>query len=175
MRNLGILANSRHEAFAHGIARGLPARTAFIEAGYRAHDSNASRLSANDKVVRRVVELKNLVQKMRIRSAQKVVLNEQWVLEQLIGVVLDARAQDRPDSAGANKALNLIGLHLGMFVEKTEIGRPGDFDGMSIADKRERIMDVARQLGLGTVSGRETVIGISRAKLQRLIDDGKSE
>jgi len=143
-----MLANARHEAFAHGIARGLPARTAFVEAGYKAHDSNASRLSANDKVVRRVGELKQLVQKMRNLSAHKVVLTEAWVLEQLVGVVLDARAQDRPDSAGANKALNLIGLHLGMFVERAEIGKPGEFAGLTIADKRERILAIARQLGL---------------------------
>jgi hypothetical protein len=104
----------------------------------------------------RVGELKKLVQKMRNRSAQKVVLNEAWVLEQLVGVVQDARGLDRPDGASANKALHLIGLHLGMFIERAEVGQPGEFTGMSIASKRDRVMFVAEQLGLVHLYSKET-------------------
>jgi hypothetical protein len=66
----------------------------------------------------------------------------------LIGVVIDARSQEKPDSAGANKALHLLGLELGMFVERKETGKPGEFDELSIDGKRERIMRIASQLGL---------------------------
>jgi hypothetical protein len=70
-------------------------------------------------------------------------------VKQLIGVVIDAKAQDKPDSAGANKALHLLGLQLGMFVERKEAGKPSEFDGLTITSKRE--LAIAKQLGLGRI------------------------
>lgn len=52
-----ILSNSKHERFAQALAQGMSASAAFVEAGYKAHGSNASRLSQNDKVRSRVDEL----------------------------------------------------------------------------------------------------------------------
>jgi hypothetical protein len=69
--------------------------------------------------------------------------------------VIRCKSYERIDSAGANKALHLLGLSLGMFVERKETGKPGEFDGLSIASKRERIMDIARELGLDRVGGHE--------------------
>jgi hypothetical protein len=67
-------------------------------------------------------------------------------------VVFDARTQEKPDSAGANKALNLLGLELGIFVERKETGKPGEFDGLSIAINRERVLGIAKQFGLDRIS-----------------------
>jgi phage terminase small subunit len=141
-----MLTNSRHEAFAQAVARGLPASRAYVEAGYKANDGNACRLTGNKRIVERVAGLKALVQNMRNLSTHHVVLNEAWVVEQLIGVVIDATTQDRLDSAGANKALHLLGLHLGMFVERKEQGKPGDFDGLTIESKRERVLSIMAQI-----------------------------
>ncbi len=102
--------------------------------------------------VNRVSELKELVQDMKNLSTHRIVLTTEFIIEQLIGVVIDARSQERPDSAGANKALHLLGLELGMFVEREERGKPGEFDGLTIAGKRERILSIASQLGLRHVS-----------------------
>jgi hypothetical protein len=146
-----ILSNTRHEAFAHAIARGETIERAFREAGYSANSGNASRLNGKDSVADRVGELKALIQDMRSHSTHRTVLNDEWVTEQLIGVVMAAKAQEKPDLAGANKALHLLGLQLGMFVERKETGKPGEFDGLSIADKRERIMSIASRLGLRPV------------------------
>jgi phage terminase small subunit len=143
-----MLKNSRQEAFAHGLARDQTCRVAYIEAGYKDNYKNANRLKLHDGVKARVVELKNLVQNMRAQVSHDIVLTKAWVIEQLIGVVLDARAQEKPDSAGANKALNLLGLELGMYVERKEVGKPGEFDGLTIADKRERLLGMAADLGL---------------------------
>ncbi|GAC1421092.1 MAG: hypothetical protein NVSMB6_22740 [Burkholderiaceae bacterium] len=146
------MSSSRQEAFCHGIARGLSASVAYAEAGYSPNDGNASRLTGNEKVRFRVAELKALVQRMANLSSHKIVLTKAWVIEQLIGVVLDARSLDRPDFAGANKALNLLGLELGMYVERKEVGKPGEFDGLTIADKRDRILSITREMGLAPVS-----------------------
>jgi phage terminase small subunit len=145
---MGMLLNTRHEAFAHGIARGETIEAAYREAGYSPNSGNASRLNGKDSIVARVAELKALVQNMRSLSLHNNVLSKEWVIEQLIGVVIDAKTQDKLDSAGANKALHLLGLQLGMFVERKETGKPGEFDGMTIASKRERVLQIARQLGL---------------------------
>ncbi|WP_154070770.1 hypothetical protein [Bradyrhizobium lablabi] len=68
--------------------------------------------------------------------------------EQFVSVVIAARSQEKPDSAGANKALHLLGLELGMFVKREETGKPGEFDGLTIEDKRERLRSIASLLGL---------------------------
>jgi phage terminase small subunit len=147
-----ILFNSRHEAFAHNLAMGQTIDAAYSGAGYSANSGNASRLNGNERVIARVDELMALVQKMRSRSLHAVVLDRQWVVQQLIEVVFTAKAQEKPDLAGANKALHLLGLELGMFVERKETGKPGEFDGLTIADKRARILSIASQLGLRRVS-----------------------
>lgn len=150
-----MLDNSRHEAFAHAIARGVSVDDAYVEAGYAANRGNASRLNSNEGVVKRVVELKALVQKMSERTSHGVVLTKAWILEQLIDVVFLAKMQEKPDLAGANKALNLLGLELGMYVERKEVGKPGEFDGLTIADKRARVLGIAQQLGLDRISATE--------------------
>jgi phage terminase small subunit len=147
-----MLNNSRHEAFAHALARGMAVEAAFVEAGYARNSGNASRLNGKESIVARVVELKQLAQDMRNLSNHRVVLTEEWVIEQLIGVVIDAKARDKLDSAGANKALHLLGLQLGMFVERKETGKPGEFDDLTIAAKRERLLRIAREYGFGFIS-----------------------
>jgi phage terminase small subunit len=52
-----ILENSQYERFAQELATGSSASAAYVAAGYKKHDSNASRLSRNDKVRSRVEEL----------------------------------------------------------------------------------------------------------------------
>lgn len=159
---MGILMNSRHEAFAHGLANGKSIDAAYREAGYRPNSGNASRLNGNERLIIRVAELKELVQKMRSLSSHSSVLTKEWVVEQLIGVVVDAKTQDKPDSAGANRALHLLGLQLGMFVERKETGKPGDFDGLDVASKRERVLEIARQLGLDRIAaGRTEIDGVT--------------
>lgn len=53
------LSNAKHEKFAQGLAKGLPASEAYISAGYRESRSAASRLSTNVNVEARVAELVN--------------------------------------------------------------------------------------------------------------------
>jgi hypothetical protein len=68
---MGMLSNSRREAFAHGLARGKTCRVAYVEAGYKDNYENANRLKLNDDVVGRVAELKALVENMRSVTTHK--------------------------------------------------------------------------------------------------------
>ncbi|SRR5216684_4769117 len=144
VRRIGPLGNSRHELYAQGLFQGKTSIQAFGDAGFVRNANNASRLRANEKVIARLAEL-------HARTVLSINISENWILEQLLDVVFIAKSMEKPDLTNANRALNLIGLHIGMFVERKEIGRPGDFDGLSIADKRERIMGVAKLLGLGFI------------------------
>jgi phage terminase small subunit len=52
-----ILQNSKHELFAQELAKGRSASAAYVTAGFRAHGSNAARLSQNEHVRARIDEL----------------------------------------------------------------------------------------------------------------------
>jgi phage terminase small subunit len=54
---MGVLSNPKHEKFAQGMALGLSASAAYVEAGFKKNDGNASRLKGNEKVIARVKQL----------------------------------------------------------------------------------------------------------------------
>ena len=45
-----VLRNPRWEAYAQELAKGKPARQAYVLAGYKKNDGNASRLKSNEKL-----------------------------------------------------------------------------------------------------------------------------
>lgn len=72
----GPLNNARHERFAQELAKGSSATAAYAAAGYEPSEQNASRLTRNDKVAARVIELKE-------RAAEKAVLTAADIAKQL--------------------------------------------------------------------------------------------
>jgi phage terminase small subunit len=108
---MGRLTNDRHEAFAQHVARGSSAVEAMKAAGFRGHRQNAHRLMTNDDVQSRIAELQD-------RAAANTVITREWVIEQLVDNARQAKQQG--DIAPANKAIELLGKELGMFVERTE-------------------------------------------------------
>lgn len=71
-----MLKNQRHERFAQGIAKGLPATRAYIEAGYKARGNSAetaaARLFRNVQVQSRLVELAKKLAKPAIADADEI-------------------------------------------------------------------------------------------------------
>lgn len=53
------LENARHERFAQGLAQGKSATEAYADAGYKESRSNASHLTTNHNVLKRIEELKS--------------------------------------------------------------------------------------------------------------------
>jgi phage terminase small subunit len=109
------LENARHEKFAQGLAQGMSATEAYRQAGYdakgNAAEVAASRLIRNTKVASRVEELKT-------RAAASVQISKEWVLEQLVDNLKLAKEQGQ--LAPANRAAELLGKELGMFVDRSE-------------------------------------------------------
>lgn len=136
---MGMLKNPRHEAFAQAISRGLSATEAYKHVGYQGDRHHAARLATSGHVVERVTELK-------ARHVATASVTKAWVLEQLVELTRkcmqkepildpDGKPVIGPLQAGpANKALELIGKELGMFIDRAEIGRPGDFDRLDDAE-----------------------------------------
>jgi phage terminase small subunit len=72
----GPLKNARHERFAQELAKGMTHGEAYAAAGYKRDDKNAARLTKNDGVAARIVELKE-------RAAEKAVVTAADIAAQL--------------------------------------------------------------------------------------------
>jgi hypothetical protein len=121
---MSALENARHERFAQELAKGKSATEAYAAAGYAPNQPSASRLLSNVMVQERVAELKE-------RAAANVSLSREWVLEQLIDNV--KQAKEAGDLSPANKALEMLGKELGMFVDRKQIDIDGELRGYSDA------------------------------------------
>lgn len=116
----------------------------------------ACRLLQNSKVALRVSELRG-------KAAEKVVLDKAWVLDRLMRnarvclgeemVKLRRAVKDDVvevevhlhDAGAANRALELLGKELAMFVDRKEVGKPGDFTDLT----DEQLAHIARRGGNG--------------------------
>jgi phage terminase small subunit len=116
------LKNPKHELFAHGIAKGMGQREAYLWAGYtgasnEAIDANASRLIRKDKVSGRIAEIQ---ERMAIRSEETV----ERITADLRAIV--AKGHDMAPTFGppaaqlVRAALMDIAKLNGLVVEKTE-------------------------------------------------------
>lgn len=111
----------------------------------------ASNLMANSKVTARVEELRAAVTS---KAVKKLEISKEWVLEQLVENVKMAKQAEpvydndgnpigeyKQNLAAGNKALELIGKELGMFVDRKEI-RTG---ALEEADT-ETLLEMRRQI-----------------------------
>jgi hypothetical protein len=121
--DMGVLRNTRHEAFAQAVANGHSALKAHEIAGFFPDRANAGRLRHRDDISQRVDEIlatrTKAVDKALMSAAERAGVDHFWVLRGLRrNAVLAAR---RGDVAAANRAMELIGKHLGMFIDRKQI------------------------------------------------------
>jgi len=188
-----VLKNPKHERFAQNVATGMTATDAYLSAGYETDATaarvSATRLLANVTVRDRVNELLELRGKKEIKATEKAIekaaLTKAWVITRLMknaqqalgeiptpktifdketGERIDAEVIDI-DRAAANKALELLGKTMAQFIERKEVGEPGEFAQMSNDELREHLRREAETLQLwaqGTpASGRNGKAGKS--------------
>ena len=146
------LRNPRYERFAYGLAEGKPAYQAYIDAGFAKVGAaqSASRLLKSQRagIRERVAEI--LQEREQIDAAgtklaiERTAITKEWVIERLRENVERAmQAQPVIDRAGnptgsyvyngaaANRALELLGKELGMFIERRENKIVNEFDSMT--------------------------------------------
>jgi phage terminase small subunit len=153
---LPTLANPRHERFAQELAGGKTAGEAYGLAGFKPSRPNASRLQHDDNIRQRVAEI--LAEREQIhaqgtaKAIESVGLTKEWVITRLRENAERAlQAIPALDSEGeptgeykyegnvANRALELLGKELGMFIDRKEVGQPGDFGRMSDDELRAEL------------------------------------
>lgn len=127
-----ILRSSKHELFAQALAKGMSAASAYEEAGYARHDGNAGRLSRNEQVRARVLELQGA-------SAERAGVTIQRIVDDLATIAFNECAKDS-DRISAH---GLLGKHLGMFRDKVEHSGPG---GGPIETREHSPLDRAKAL-----------------------------
>jgi phage terminase small subunit len=136
-----VLKNPKYEAFALAWARGGSQIDAYVQAGFKHEKKNAARLARRPEVFARYEELRadllkteaKVVERVTEKLADEIVVTRQWVLDKLVENVeraMQARAVLGPegeptgeykyDGAVANRALELLGKELGMFIERRE-------------------------------------------------------
>lgn len=168
------LANRKHELFAQGLAAGLSQAMAYGQAGYKAHTGNASKLAQDKSIVARISQLlaerEQLHGQSTARAIERVSLTKEWVLAKLIDnvqrasqavPVMDAEGKEtgeyRYQGAVANRALELLGKHLGMFVELHELsGKDGGPIQTQELSPRDRLLDVLDGLAAKRRAGEDT-------------------
>lgn len=153
------LSNPKREHFARELAAGKTAIEAHRLAGYSADRGTASKLQREPAIVQRVRELLEERQKNEAKSTaiaiERAAVSKEWVLEKLRENALIAlgevplKQKIRPkgkdfsveieitarDGAAANRALELIGKELGMFIERQA---NLNFDLESLPDDQRR-------------------------------------
>lgn len=160
-----ILKNARYELFAQELAKGIPAQQAYTTAGFRPSAQAASTLRNKIDICARVAEL--MAQREKIygqstaKAIEKAALTTEWVITNLMENAMmclgkkpthidpETKAETFDlNPQGANKALELLGKQIGMFIERHEVGDPGEFARMSDDELNENVRKQAAALGL---------------------------
>jgi phage terminase small subunit len=150
------LRNAKHEAFCFNVVAGKSLTLAYKDAGFAGDRRNAAELAKREYIARRIEEIARQRHDIARRAEQvytaKHAITREWVLDRLRHVAESAIADD--DRPAANRSLELLGREIGMFVERKEIGRPGDFAAL---DSAQAVLDAARaELGdaaAGAIAG----------------------
>ena len=109
---MGTLENERWELFAQKLAAGENATSAYERVGFKRSRSNASRLSANENVRRRVCEIQQA-------AAQSAEITLAGVLRELDQAIEIARVKGQP-----NALVNAAALRAklgGLMVERSQV------------------------------------------------------
>lgn len=162
------LPNIRQEAYAQKLAKGEKQSEAYVAAGYKYDRGSPAKLAKHPDIRRRVAEIvaarEQADEKAREKAVKKLALTEEWIVERLMynaerclrgqpildknGVQIPGQYSGKPDSMGANKALELLGKYKGMFIDRHEFGQPGAFAAMTDEELNAKIADMGAKLGI---------------------------
>jgi phage terminase small subunit len=155
----GMLKNIKHEHFAGLVAKGVNATEAAVTAGFAEKRAcvTGSELLKRAEVAVRIAELRQIATE---RFAEKSGIDKAWVMNELVEIVKmgkqaepvldkdgEAIGEYKQNLAASNKALELIGKELAMFVDRSEV-RTGPLDAME-HDELKALKDALESLKPG--------------------------
>jgi hypothetical protein len=135
------LKNHKHEWFAQELAKGKSQGEAYAETGYAPSDQHASRLASNGKIQARIAEI-------QARSA----IRHEVTLASLMQEAgeIQAAAITANQLSAASQALTIKAKLAGLWIERKEVGRPGEFESMNADELRDYIARENAELGIST-------------------------
>lgn len=159
------LANPKWEIAVLAYVGGATQHEAYLQAGFRGTQPAAAKMFKNGLIKARVLEIRHerdeMARQARQKAAEDATVDEAWVIRHLKHNTLAALRGDpvydrkgqptghyRPDRMSANKGLELLGRTRGMFIDRTELGNPGDFSRMADEELDAKIIETAKELGL---------------------------
>ena len=163
-----VLPNHRHELYSQELAKGISYDRAYISAGYRPSHANAHTLKNKKDIQARVTFLLSQREKIHAQSTAKAIektaLTKEWVIENLRENALKclgrlpinvSLVEGEPPiqefqyhPTGANRALELLGRELNMFIERHEVGGAGEFSRMTDDELSRDLLSQAEALGI---------------------------
>jgi hypothetical protein len=162
-----MLTNPKYEAGAQALAAGKTQRQAYTAAGFTYKPANASRFFKRADVKTRVQEIMTeriaAERKSNEFAINKAGLTKEWVIERLMWLaerslrgkpVMDENGKHtgefagKPDGPTAVRSLELLGRNIGMFIDRHEIGEPGEFARMTDEELASSLASQAKALGL---------------------------
>jgi hypothetical protein len=168
-----ILANPKHERFCQERASGAIGQLAYERAGFKASGNaaatNAGRLLKKAHIQMRIAELLAERETVHAQSTAKAIeaaaLSKTFVIEKLMlnlerALQCEAvRDKDgnvvgdfKYEGSVANRALELLGKELGMFIDRKEIKNVDQFEDMDVQKLKAWIEDKRHELGMGNTA-----------------------
>jgi len=128
-----VLRNPKHERFAQEIANGRSLVDAYKAAGFKPDFRNAKRLRDRKEIGQRVDQILTDRERRATLSTERAIEKAAITKADVIGMLIEDRALARANvqASAAIRAVELLGKELGMFINRTEQGRPGEFDGLN--------------------------------------------
>ena len=117
---MGPLTNARHERFAQAIAMGQTQAEAYVEAGYKPSEPNASTLRSNQKVAARIAEILD-------RSSMRVEISVASLTERYLRLADKAeKLGDAPGFQASRAAITDAAKLNGLVIDKSEQHQTGE-------------------------------------------------
>jgi hypothetical protein len=147
-------------------------KEAMRASGLKYDGASASRLFNRKEMVARIAEIQHeraqTERQIALQSVAEAAIDRAWVLRHLKHNALAAmrghplytrdgdylkdkfgnQRYGKPDHNSAALSLKLIGTDLGMFINRTELGQPGDFARMSDSELKQELSSLVEAMGL---------------------------
>jgi phage terminase small subunit len=126
----------KQQRFCDEYLKDLNGTQAAIRAGY---SENTAKEIASENLTK--PNIQEYLNSKRIKLEKKTEITQEWVLKKLKRIYIDANQVK--EFAPANKALELLGKHLGMFADRVKLS--GDKDGDPIKVENKLTLDAINE------------------------------
>jgi hypothetical protein len=146
-----VLDNHRRELFAQLLFQGFTAVDAYEKAGYKRHDGNACTLANHPEVLARLEEIRG--EQSWPVGTRAIAARGNVTVETLIddSEKVFQRAMEINQLSAANTAIKGKGILSGKWVERAEVGTPGEYETMTDDELERQIMERVARLGFTNV------------------------